>query len=612
MRRRVTDSGIVMPVATVLPDEQMAVLKQVEDAIVLHEQGLALGNTWAAEKAYRRILAAHPQSSRAHAMLGLLLQQKQQTQEVKENPAAIAMVEAGAEADLNDALVQANWGGLLYQQGRIKDAIEAYRRAVEAFPNHAQAFSALGIVLTEVCEHEAAIYAYERALQVEPNNYGYWCDLVFITDLAASTTFESAQKVRRRFNDQMVVPRLAQQQPHRNDRNPDRKLKIGYVSADMYQHSGAMTWGGFVVNHDRSQFHITLYSATKKHDAMTAKFKESCDQWCDIQQWSDDRLALQIQKDQIDVLVDLASFTAGGRLPTFAMRPAPVQLSGWGYATGLNLDCMDYFATDATVVPVSEEGKYGEQPWRLPSALSWVHPVDDMPVGHLRAAFGRPFTYGVMNRQPKITKAAIRAWVEIARRVPYSQILIKNHRMESPQAREALREVCVEMGARYDNGDGRFGQPCLWVKTAGEPSRIMFTGSSNHYDQLAAHWVIDVALDPFPQGGGVSSFESLWMGVPIVTLTDERPPGRIATSLLHQVGLDDWSCGDVETYIERAVAASQDIPGLIDVRESLRERVVGMPSLQLGSYTRAVEDGYRTMWRRWLALTADQQQEVAA
>lgn len=583
--RRVTASGILLPTATVLPDEQMAILKQVEEAIALHERGVLEGNTWAAEKAYRRILQKHPGHARATALLGLLLQQKQA--KGTHNPAALAMMAAGAEADPNDAMIHANYGAVLYHLGRVREAIESYRKAVEAFPLHSEAYSALGIVLTETCDHEAAMYAYERALAVHPDNYGYWCDLIFIADLAPNMTFESSLELRRRFNDRMVRPRMWDVPPHTNDRDPDRRLKIGYVSADMYQHSGAMTWGGFLVNHDRSQFHVTLYSATKKHDQMTEKFKASCDQWYDIQNWSDERLALQIRNDEIDILVDLASFTAGGRLLAFAMRPAPIQVSGWGYATGLGLDCMDYFATDAIVVPPAEESRYVDVPWRLPCALSWVRPSDDMPVGHVRAALGRRFTFGVVNRQPKITRQAIKVWSEILKRVPDSRLMLKNQRLESEQVREIVWQLFANEGITQ--------------------RQVGLFGGDNHYDHLASHWVPDVMLDPFPQGGGVSSFESLWMGVPIVTLTDERPPGRITTSLLHQVDLADWACGDTETYIERAVAASQDIPGLIKIRESLRERLRGAPALRLRAYSAAVEKGFRGMWQRYLAQTADQE-----
>jgi protein O-GlcNAc transferase len=602
--KRLSPSGIILPKLEPT-DAEAAVLARVNEAIALHEQAVVTGDWWSAEKAYRRILDKYPGSSRTRAMLGLLMQQKSE----QSDPAAIEAMIDGAEGDPHDALIQAQLGAVLYHVGRIRESAEAYRRSVEANPSYDDAYAALGRVLTDSCDHDAAVYAYERALQIRPDDYSFWSDLVFITDLAPGTTFEDALRVRRAFNDRMVLPRLAEALPHTNDRDPDRQLRIGYASADMYQHSGAMTWGGFLVNHDRSQVHVTLYSSTEKEDVMTAKFKSSCDQWHDVRGWTDDQLAIQVYRDRIDILVDLASFTKGGKLLTFARKPAPIQLSGWGYATGLALDCMDYFATDGVVVPKDVEGRYHEQPWRLPSALSWVHPNDDVPVSHLRAALGRPVTFGVFNRQPKITRAALKAWVEIVRRVPGSTLLVKNQKLESDQLREIMRELCVQEGARYDTRGGAFPQDALYVETGGDPSRIIFAGSSTHYEQMAAHWVVDVMLDPFPQGGGVSSFESLWMGCPIVTLTDERPPGRITTSLLHQVGLPDFAVGTVEAYIERAVEAARDIERLKLIRESLRERVRAMPALQLRAYSAAVEKGYREMWRRWCAQ--QQSQEAA-
>ncbi len=561
---------------------------QYAAAVALHEAATQTGQWWPAEKAYRRIIARHPSVARVQAMLGLLEHQRTERARSTVDPAAMQAAHLGA---------------VLYHEGRLVEADAAYTRALEADPWSTATLTAYGRILAGTCRHEGAVALYARALAADPDDARIWCDAVFIADLTPSTTFAEAQRWRRRFNDALIAPRLAERVPHRNDRDPDRRLRVGYVSADMYQHSGSLTWGGFLVNHDHAQVHVTAYSGTEIEDAVTQKLRAACDRWHVTRGWSDARLAEQIRRDEIDIAVDLAAFTQGGRLLALGSRPAPVQLSGWGYATGLALDCMDAFATDAIVVPETADGQYHERPWRLPSALSWAHPPEDLPVGPLRAAQGRPFTFGVFNRQPKRTREAVHAWVEIVRSVPGSCLLIKNQQLESAQLREIMRTVAIEAGAAYGTGGGAFARECLYVATAGDPSRIIFAGESNHRDQMAAHWNVDVMLDPFPQGGGVSAFEALWMGCPLVTLTDERPPGRIATSLLHQVGLPEWATIDRESYIERAVAASQDIPGLKRIRESLRERVRAMPALALRSYARAVETGYRALWHRYLDAT---------
>lgn len=545
---------------------EAALLAEIAEAIDLHEQG----RYWQAEKRYRRILDKHPNSPRATALLGLLLEQKQASDKT------LAMIEAGCQADPNDMLIQGNAGGVLHMLGRVREAAEYYSRAVEAAPMYGQAYVGLGSCFADLMRHREAVYAYRRAVTVEPDNFNFWSDLIFTTDLSDGSTFEDSLAVRREVNDTLIRPLMPEAKTYRNDPDPDRQLRVGYASADMYQHSGATTWGGWLVNHDRSKFHVTLYSATMKHDQMTEKFKASCDTWYDVQDWSHDRLALQVEKDKIDIFVDLASYSRGGRLPTFARRPAPIQLSGWGYATGTGLDCMDYFATDETVVPIHDEGRYHEMPWRLPSALSWVPPKDAIPVGHVRAALGRPVCFGVFNRQPKITRSSIKAWAEILRRVPGSWLMIKNGRLDHQQVKDALTEAFEVEGV----GD----------------NRVALFGQGNHWDHLASHWIPDVMLDPFPQGGGVSAFESLWMGVPLVTLLGDRPSGRIAASLLKQVQLDDWIANDEETYVERAVEAARDIERLKQIRATLRERVYAMPATDLKGYVAAVEDGYRARW----------------
>lgn len=570
-----------LPAVTDPSPKQAAVLAEIAEGMELHEAG----RLWLAEKQYRSIIARHD-SPRARALLGLLLEQKDS------NPRALAMLAEGATADPNDMLTNGNWGGVLHMLGRIEEAREAYSRAVEAAPQYGEAYIGLGACFADLMRHAEAVYAYRRGVTCDPTNFGYWSDFIFTTDLSDHATFEDSMAARREANEKIVKPLLPDNPTYDLDLDPDRRLRIGYASADMYQHSGATTCGGWLVNHDKRKVHVTLYSATLKHDQMTKRFKKAADQWYDVQDWSHDKLAEQIKADKIDVLVDLAGYSRGGRIPAFARRPAPIQVSGWGYATGTGLDCMDYFATDAIVVPQFDEGRYHEAPWRLSSALSWVPPKDVIPVGHVRAALGRPVCFGVFNRQPKITRSSIRAWAEILRRVPGSWLMIKNGRLDHEQVKAAVERAFEEEGIT-------------------EP-RVMLAGQGNHWDHLAAHWIPDVMLDPFPQGGGVSAFESLWMGVPLVTLTGDRPSGRIATSLLHQVDLADFAVSDEQAYIERAVEAARDMERLKGIRATLRERVYGMPATDVRKYARDIEDWYRFLWKRWVAKQAAAREEVAA
>lgn len=560
---------------------EAAILKQIEAGIDLHENG----NYWQAERIYRRVLKDHPTNARARALLGLLLGQKDS------NPKALAMIAEGCHADPNDMLIQGNWGSVLHMDGRVTEAVEAYSRAVEAAPMYGQAYIGLGACFADLSRHAEAVYAYRRAVTCEPENFNYWSDLIFTTDLSDAHTFDDSMAARREVNDRLIAPVMPTDPVYENDLDPDRRLRVGYASADMYQHSGALTWGGWLVSHNKKNVHVTLYSATLKHDQMTKRFKAAADQWHDIQDWTNERLVEQVKADKIDIFVDLASYSRGGRIPAFAQRPAPIQLSGWGYATGTGLDCMDYFATDNIVVPVHEEGRYHEKPWRLSSALSWVPPEESIPVGHVRAALGRPVCFGVFNRQPKITRSSIKAWAEILKRVPGSWLMIKNGRLEHAQVKDEVSRMFDEEGV----GD----------------NRVALFGQGNHLDHLAAHWIPDIMLDPFPQGGGVSAFESLWMGVPLVTLLGDRPSGRIAASLLHQVDLADWVANDVETYIERAVEAARDLDRLKTIRATLRDRVHAMPATQLKQMARQIEDGYRIRWRAFCEKQKAKQETAA-
>lgn len=579
--------------------DQAKVLAEIAKALELHESH----NLWPAEKAYRRIIDKYD-SPRAKVLLGVLLDQKDS------NPKALEMARQALATDPDDMLAHGNYGGVMHTLGRVREAIEHYTLAVEAAPYYSEAHIGLGSAFADVLRHREAVYAYRNGVTYDPGNFPYWSDLIFTTDLSDAHTFEDSMAVRREVNDRFMVPLMQEPIVHTNDLDPDRVLRLGFASADMYQHSGATTWGGWLTKLDRSQFHVTLYSATMKHDDMTEKFMANCDQWYDVQDWPDDTLAIQVVKDKIDILVDLAGFTRGGRLPTFARRPAPIQVSGWGYATGTGLDCMDYFATDSVVVPQSDEGRYHEAPWRLPSALSWVPSAEQtfidghwsgIPVGHVRGAYGRPFCFGVFNRQPKITRSFVSACAEILRRVPGSMLVMKNGRLDHQQVRDAVEQAFDEefraRGMVDENGE--------------TIPRVALFGQGNHWNQLAAHWTVDVMLDPFPQGGGVSAFESLWMGVPMVTLLGDRPSGRIGASLLTQVDLPDWITDDTEAYIQRAVEAARDLETLKAIRSTLRERVYAMPATQLKSYAENVESWFRTIWQSYTRRTLAARSEAA-
>ena len=575
--------SLILPTIQAPSEAIQSVLDRIEDGIALHEKG----DIWGAEKIYRRVLKDYPGQPKATALMGLLAHVR------GENDRAMKLLEQASEDDPNSAFIHGNRGAILFSLGRHADAIEAYTQAVEEWPGYAVGYANLAVVLAEMFRHEEAAYAVSRAVELDPDHYDYGYLRPYLLDLTPSTTPEDAKAARRLFNDQHIAPRMVGRLPHENDRTPGRKLKVGYVSSDFYQHSAAHGFGGIIVNHDPERVALTLYGSVEREDNVTKHFRERENvTWVDVKGWSEDKLALKVRRDQIDVLVDLSTFTKGNHLRALARKPAPVQVSGWGYAAGTGLDCMDAFMADRIVAPESDAWQHAEAVVHLPCAMSWARPEYLIDAGHVPAVFGRPFTYMVANRLQKFTQPCIDAWCEILRRAPKSRLILKAPGFDSPQAKDAMIAKFKAAGVFYADGpadaQGR------------RPTRVALFGKTGHADQLSAHWRADVMLDVWPMTGGVSAIESLWMGVPVLTLKGDRAVGRIAASILASVGgLDDWVTHSWEQYIERAVAAAERPYDLIPLRRTLRDRLLASPITQLREYAGHVEDAYQMLFDQW-------------
>ena len=572
--------SLILPTISAPTDGAQALLDRIDEGVELHERG----DIWGAEKVYRRVLKDSPGHPKATALMGLLAHVR------GENDRAMKLLDRAAEDDPNSAFIHGNRGAILFSVGKHLDAVEAYTRAVEAWPGYAVGYANLAVALAEVFRQEEAAYAVTRAVELDPHHYDYGYLRPYLLDLAPSTTPEIALEARRRFNDQHVAPRMVGMLPHTNDRTPGRKLRVGYVSSDFYQHSAIHTFGGILLNHDPERVDVTLYGSVENPDHITSQVRERF-VYVDVRGWAEDKLALKVRRDRIDVLVDLSTFTKGNHLRAFARKPAPIQVSGWGYAAGTALDCIDYLISDAVAVPPDDEWAHHHGVLRLPCLLSWVRPEYAIDPGHQPAVFGRPFTFGVVNRIQKLSRPSLAAWSEILRRTPGSRLVVKAPAFDNPQVRDELKAIFKAEGVYYAEGatDAR----------GRRPTRVAIFGKTNHADQLAAHWPIDLMLDAWPMSGGVSAFETLYMGVPIVTRYGATVAGRATASILRMIGLGEWVADSTEAYIEKAVEAARAPAALIPVRRGLRERLLASPACQLRSYATAVEDAYREAFDRW-------------
>ncbi|MGE3913574.1 MAG: tetratricopeptide repeat protein, partial [Chloroflexota bacterium] len=535
---------------------------------------LVLGRLDEAEIRLRRSLKLQPRYAEALTNLGgVLLQRGQVADALAACTQAVAVAPADARA--HDMM-----GTVLRVAGRVDEAVASYERALAFSSESANIWLNLAGTLQVASRTADASEAYRRCLALNPDSATAHSGLIFSLDLTHGAAAE-ARAERRRWNERFGQAWRQQPLPHTNGRDPERRLRVGYVSADFYHHSAATAFMPILRAHDRNRVSIYCYSGTTLADAVTEEARVLADGWRDVAHLSDDQLVALVRADEIDILVDLSGHSAGNRLPVFARKPAPIQVTGWGYATGTGLEAMDGFLIDRVVAPPEEDSLYAERIVELPGPICFEPPADLPPVPPLPASSRDYVTFGAFNRLPKVSEQTRDAWAAVLTSVPNSRLLVKTGGQDSDGARQQL---LTDLAAR---GIG--------------PERVTLLGQSSRLEHLAAHGEVDLILDTFPHTGGVTTVEALLMGVPVVTLLGEGVAGRLSASFLTALGLKDLVAHTTDEYVKIARQTAGRLDWLADQRATLRDRLLASPIGDTHAYTQAVESAYRALWQEWCA-----------
>jgi predicted O-linked N-acetylglucosamine transferase (SPINDLY family) len=552
----------------------------VVDFRVSHGDALAaLGRFDAAIASYEAALGLDPASTEARTGL-----------RNAHNNRGAARLRAGDAAGAEDAFRRALAGGsevaeihnnlgiALARQGRLEAAVGAFARAVSLAPERAEIHRNLGLALLRQGRTPEARASYARAVALAPADAEAHSDLIFTLDLDPAATAGDAAAERHRWGARHGAPLVAAA-PHANAPDPERRLRVGYVSADFRLHSAADVLAPVVLGHDREAFEVVCYSGVTEPDAVTARFRAGVDLWRETRDVPDAALAAMIRADAIDILVDLSGHSSGNRLPVFARRPAPVQATAWGHAGGTGLAAIGYAFADAVTVPPDARARFVEDIVELPAIVAYAPPAEAPAVAPLPAlAAGYP-TFGCFNRLCKVGDPVLALWAYVLGAVPDARVLLKDPALDEASVRERVRARFAAQG--------------------GAPDRLDFAGGTSRSEHLAAWARVDIALDPFPHGGGVSALEGLWMGVPLVTLRGDAIAGRLGASFLAALGLTDWVAASPATYVAHAARGARDVDALAALRADLRRRLAASALGDHSAYGRAVEAAYRRMWRRY-------------
>ncbi len=561
-----------------IPSFQEVIRLNPQDAEALYNFGNALvliGEFTAAETAFQVAVAHQPDFANAHCNLGKLYFSLNQTARAHEH------LTRAVELAPQSAVAHKNLGAVLQHEGKLSEALWFYEAALELQPGFAEVIGNIGSVQLALGDVASATTSYQRSLQINPNNPAVFSDMLFCLQNDHSLSNQDLFAAHRKFAAAFEAPHRADWPRHTNSPDPERRIRIGYVSGDLRSHAVAFFLEPLLAQRNRDAFEIHIYSNHAQVDEVTQRLAGHVDTWTPCSHLSDETLAKKIQSDGIDILVDLSGHTAYNRLPMFAMKPAPVQVTYIGYGGTTGLDAIDYRITDAALDPVGlTEAWHSETLVRLPGGGATFEGVESAPEpGPLPALAGDGIVLACLNNPRKIRPPVVDLWSRILLARPDSLLLLGSASDET-----LINNLLAQFQV---NGI--------------DPSRIVFMPWMPMNDYLALHQKIDLALDPFPYNGGTTSFHSLWMGVPFVTLEGDRTMSRCGTSILSFAALNDWTMPNEEAYVQKVLTALNDLPALDDLRQSLRNRLRANSTNRSQQVTAALESAYRDMWRAWCA-----------
>jgi predicted O-linked N-acetylglucosamine transferase (SPINDLY family) len=469
-------------------------------------------------------------------------------------------------------------GNLYSMEGNQDAAIASYKKTLAIKPEFPEALSNLGNALQAGGQVEDAVDSYRAALALRPDYVPAFTSMLLAMQYHAAYAQTEVFAEHRRFAQLYESPLKSRWPRHRNTRDPNKRLKIGYVSGDFRNHSVAFFIEPVLNTHDKSQFEIFAYYNYVIHDDVTKRLSLKMDHWLSCAGMSDDQLAERIAADGIDILVDLSGHTGYNRLLTFARKPAPVQMTWIGYQATTGLTAMDYRITDASMDPPgTTEQFHTETLLRIPASAQFQPSVDCPPVNPLPALKSKQFTLGCLNNLAKINQETVHLWGRILNALPHAKLMLGN--ATGPQAKQRLVDMFAQENIAAD--------------------RLIIQPKMSLANYLKLHHQIDLALDTFPYNGGTTTLHSLSMGVPVIALSGDTPVSRAGVSILAGAGLPEFRTYSEDEYVARAIEVAQDLPKLNEIRQSLRERAAPLFTSAPEQVTRPLEDAYRTAWRKW-------------
>jgi predicted O-linked N-acetylglucosamine transferase (SPINDLY family) len=537
---------------------------------------LHVGHLQDAETQLKKAIELDPKLVAAHLHLSFVLEKIPTRM-----PEAVDSVNAALEIDPRSTTALGWLAAVQTKQGKHTEAAQTYRKILEIDPNFLGALLGYGNLLAGQAQIETGWEHLEKAAEIYADQSHVRATGLFFAnahpDLSRDQIFAMHQKWASLMHKE--TPEVFTE--WKNDRSLDRRLKIGYLSPDLRGHSVSYFLQPLLVAHDRSSVEIYIYDNTPTSDQLSVTLHALVNHWHRIVGGSAERVADMVREHEIDILVDLAGHTSDNRLDVFARHPAPIQVSYLGYPNTTALPEIAYRFTDDIADPVGADTYYTEELIRLPGGFLCFNPPQPyMDVAPLPAGETGNITFASFNAVHKINRKVIALWSRVLHAVPGSSLLMKAGGLADPETRESIMSGFKQHGILED--------------------RIIFVERTLGYrEHLEVYNRCDIALDTFPYNGTTTTFESLWMGLPVITLAGDRHAARVSQSILSRLGLSDMVANDADDYIRLAKELANDRKRLAKLRSSIRPTMLESRLRNARALAKEIENAYREMWRKW-------------
>jgi len=537
--------------------------------IALKDQGLLAE----AEAIFQQALAIKPNYAEANCNLGITFEAQGRFAEAEH------CLRLALEVRPDFAEAYSNLGIVFKDQGRLEESEHNYLLALQIKPDYFEAYSNLGSTYKDQGRLLDAERCFRKALEIKPAYYQAFSNLLFCLTHNAEVDAAALAAEHRRFGEQYESPLKKYWPQFNNSKDPQRCLRVGFVSGDLRNHAVAFFIEPVLERlAEYPSLSLHAYATSTVHDEVSKRLNKHFAAWTQVATLSANNLAEKIYADGIDILIDLSGHTAGHRLITFAYKPAPLQASWIGYPGSTGLTGMDYFLADRFLLPSGQfDDQFTEKLVQLPAGASF-QPVEVSPPINTLPALGNGFvTFGSFNRPSKLSPAVIALWSQVLKALPDSRLLLGA--MQQDGNNETLLDWFAQEGIA--------------------PERLILHARSDMANYLALHQQVDICLDTFPYNGGTTTWHAMWMGVPTLSLAGDTLPSRIGVAIMGHVGLSDFVVSSKDEFLQKAVYWANNLDALAKLRTSMRTRfshsAVGRPDI----IAQGLESALRTMWQRW-------------